>query len=115
MHRLFGADTLRIPELDEIPTRFPDIDLALLPINGLSLRPLLNKQVVMNAAQAAELTAALHPRLAVPMHYAFTGGPVLDRLLLKVDRRAALYTDAAADLAPGTTVHVLDPGHPLNI
>ena len=30
----FGADTLRIPQLDEVARRFPAIDLALLPING---------------------------------------------------------------------------------
>jgi hypothetical protein len=35
----FGADTLRIPELDEIAHRFPDLDLALLPVNGLTIRP----------------------------------------------------------------------------
>ncbi len=31
----FGADTLLIPELSEVARRFPKIDLALLPINGL--------------------------------------------------------------------------------
>lgn len=111
----FGADTLRIPELDEVRHRFGDIDLALLPINGLTIRPLLNKQVVMTAAEAAELTAALGPRLAVPIHYAFTAGPVRNRLLLKMDGRTPVYVDAAADLAPDTDVHVLDPGEPLTI
>jgi L-ascorbate metabolism protein UlaG (beta-lactamase superfamily) len=67
----FGADTLRIAELDEIASRFGELDLALLPINGLAIRPLLNRQVVMNAVEAAGLTAALRPRLAVPIHYAF--------------------------------------------
>jgi L-ascorbate metabolism protein UlaG (beta-lactamase superfamily) len=38
----FGADTLRIPELDEVAQRFPDIDLALLPVNGLQIRPAFN-------------------------------------------------------------------------
>ncbi|MGH2487000.1 MAG: MBL fold metallo-hydrolase [Ktedonobacterales bacterium] len=36
----FGADTLLIPELSEIARRFPAIDLALLAVNGLTLRPL---------------------------------------------------------------------------
>ncbi len=111
----FGADTLRIPELNEVRARFGDIDLALLPINGLTIRPLLNKQVVMNAEQAAELTAALRPRRAVPIHYAFTAGPVRERLLLKLDSRTPLYTDAAADLASDTDVHVLAPGQPLKL
>lgn len=58
----FGADTLRVPELDEIAHRFPNLDLALLPVNGLTIRPAINKQVVMNAAEAADLTRVLHPR-----------------------------------------------------
>lgn len=112
----FGADTLRTTELDEIAQRFPQLDLALLPINGLRIRPALNRQVVMNAAEAANLTAALHPRLAVPIHYAFTSGPVGDRLFLKMDRaRPDLYRAAAADLAPDTTVHILAPGRPLTL
>ncbi|TMR08185.1 hypothetical protein ETD86_48865 [Nonomuraea turkmeniaca] len=49
----FGADSLRIPELDEVGRRFGEIDLALLPINGLAIRPLGNLPVVMNAAEAA--------------------------------------------------------------
>ena len=111
----FGGDTMRIAELDEVGRRFAEIDLALLPINGLTLRPLLNRQVVMDAAQAADLTAVLRPRLAVPIHYAFTAGPVRERLLLRLDRRTAPYVDAVADRAPGTTVHVLDPGAPLPV
>jgi L-ascorbate metabolism protein UlaG (beta-lactamase superfamily) len=109
----FGADTLRIPELDDVRRRFGDLDLALLPINGLTIRPLGNRQVVMSAAQAAELTAALRPRLAVPIHYAFTAGPLRERLLLRMDGRPAPYVDATAELAPDTAVHVLDPGRPL--
>ncbi|WP_330182625.1 MBL fold metallo-hydrolase [Nocardia sp. NBC_01503] len=112
----FGADTLRIRELDEVARRFPEIDLALLPINGLSIRPLLNHRVVMDAAEAADLTRALRPRLAVPIHYAFTSGPLGDRVMTKsVRNRPDLYRDAAADLAPETTVHVLDPGISLTV
>ncbi|MFB8008880.1 MBL fold metallo-hydrolase [Nocardia sp. NPDC056000] len=112
----FGADTLRIAELDEVARRFPDIDLALLPINGLRIRPLLNHQVVMDAAEAADLTRALRPRLSVPIHYAFTSGPIGDRVMTKSDRnRPDLYLDAAADLAPDTKVHILDPGISLTV
>jgi L-ascorbate metabolism protein UlaG (beta-lactamase superfamily) len=111
----FGADTLRIPELDEIAHRFPNFDLALLPVNGLTIRPAINKQVVMNAAEAADLTRVLHPRLAVPIHYAFTSGPIGNRLFLKLQRRPEMYRDATADAAPDTTVHILPPGQPLNL
>jgi L-ascorbate metabolism protein UlaG (beta-lactamase superfamily) len=112
----FGADTLRVPELDEVARRFPDLDLALLPINGLRVRPMGNRQVVMDAAQAAELTSVLRPRLAVPIHYAFTAGPIGDRVMVKVDRdRPDLYRDAAGDIAPDTDVHILPPGRQLQL
>ena len=39
----------------------------------------------MTAWEAAELCAILRPRLAVPIHYCFTAGPLRDRLLLKYD------------------------------
>jgi L-ascorbate metabolism protein UlaG (beta-lactamase superfamily) len=110
----FGGDTMRIPELDDVARRFPDLDLALLPINGLRIRPMFNHQVVMDAAEAADLTRVLRPRLAVPIHYAYTSGPVRDRLLLKHERnRPDIYQDATADAAPGTAVHILAPGEPL--
>jgi L-ascorbate metabolism protein UlaG (beta-lactamase superfamily) len=51
----FGSDTLLIPELAEVGRRFPRIDLALLPINGLAIRPMLNRKVVMGPEDAAEL------------------------------------------------------------
>jgi L-ascorbate metabolism protein UlaG (beta-lactamase superfamily) len=111
----FGADTMRIPELDEVATRFRSIDLALLPINGLRLRPLFNKQVVMDAEEAAMLAAMLHALVAVPIHYAFTGGPVGDRLLVKHDGRPDRFVGAVADLAPNTQTRVLDPGEPLRL
>ena len=63
-----------IPELGEIPRRLGRISLALLPTNGLHIRPANNMQVVMNAQEAAELTAILDPELAIPHHYAFTKG-----------------------------------------
>ncbi|WP_054814254.1 MBL fold metallo-hydrolase [Nocardia arizonensis] len=109
----FGGDTMRIAELDEIATRFPELDLALLPVNGLRIRPAFNRQVVMDAVQAADLTRALRPRLAVPIHYGFSGGPIGDRLMTKSVRNPGLYVDAAADVAPDTRVHVLSPGQPL--
>jgi L-ascorbate metabolism protein UlaG (beta-lactamase superfamily) len=109
----FGADTLRIPELDQVAQRFADIDLALLPINGLKIRPAFNRQVVMTAEQAAELCATLRPKVAVPIHYAFTAGPVRDRLFLKYDGTPERFERAVAQHAPATTVRILVPGEPL--
>jgi L-ascorbate metabolism protein UlaG (beta-lactamase superfamily) len=111
----FGADTMRIPELDAVATRFPPIDLALLPINGLRLRPLFNRQVVMDAEEAATLASVLRASVAVPIHYAFTGGPVGDRLLVKHDGRPDRFVSAVSDLAPTTQTRVLAPGEPLRL
>lgn len=111
----FGGDTLRIPELDEVPRRFPDIDLALLPVNGLRIRPALNRQVVMNAEQAAEYCAVLRPKVAVPIHYAFTAGPTRDRLFLKYDGTPERFQRAVARQAADTQVRVLAPGEPLTL
>jgi L-ascorbate metabolism protein UlaG (beta-lactamase superfamily) len=111
----FGADTLLVPELREVARRFPRIDLALLPVNGLTIRPLLNRQVVMNAREAAELCALLRPRVAVPIHYAFNGGAIQDRLVLKYTGTADEFAREAAQRAPGTSVRILPPGEPLVI
>jgi L-ascorbate metabolism protein UlaG (beta-lactamase superfamily) len=108
----FGGDTMRIPDLDEVPRRFGVIDLALLPVNGLRIRP-FNRQVVMNAEQAGEYCGVLRPKVAVPTHYAFTAGPVRDRLFLKYDGTPERFQRAAARHAPETTVRMLDPGEPL--
>lgn len=111
----FGGDTLLIPGLKSIAARFPTFDLAILAVNGLILRPLLNRQVVMNVEEAAELCAILKPRYAVPSHYAFTGGPIQDRLLLKYSGTAEAFVAAVARRAPQTIARVLPPGEPLVI
>jgi len=111
----FGGDTLLIPELGEVAERFPRIDLALLAVNGLRIRPMLNRQVVMNAREAAQLAKVLSPRYAVPIHYSFTGGPVGDRVLLKYDGSPEKFGREAARRAPGTDVRILAPGEPFEI
>ena len=111
----FAGDTMLVPELRDLPDRFGALDVALLPVNGLRIRPQLNKQVVMNAQEAAELTAALRPRLAVPHHYAFTSGPLGDRLMTKGDREPAHFVEAARRLAPSIPVQVVGPGEPLTV
>ena len=106
----FAGDTMLIPELSQIPQRLGHISLTLLPVNGLHVLPANNMQVVMNAREAAELTAILRPELAVPHHYAFTKGFLGDRLITHSDKNPLLYQDAARDLAPGTTVRITEPG-----
>jgi L-ascorbate metabolism protein UlaG (beta-lactamase superfamily) len=111
----FGGDTLLIPELNEIATRFPSLDLALLPINGLHIRPLFNRKVVMSAQDAAELCAILHPRVVVPIHYTFTAGPLRDRLLLKYDGTPNQFVQTVMQRSRKTFVRILAPGEPLRL
>lgn len=109
----FGGDTLKAPELDELPERFGAFDLALLPINGLCVRPAGNRQVVMNATEAAELTATLRAKVAVPHHYAFTSGRLGDLLITKSRREPVVFAEAVRRLAPETAVRLILPGMPL--
>ena len=111
----FGGDTLAIPELRQLPDRFPRFDLALLPTNGLCIRPLNGQQVVMNATQAAELTAVLRPDVAIPHHYGFTSGWLGDRMITRSDPDPRHFADAARRLAPHTTVLLNPPGGRVSI
>jgi L-ascorbate metabolism protein UlaG (beta-lactamase superfamily) len=115
----FGGDTLLIPELSEIPAHCPQIDVALLAINGLRIRPSGNRKVVMDAADAAELCRILQPRYAVPIHYTFKGGPIVDTLILKYAGKPSELTQqfqqATATLSPATSVRILATGEPLVI
>ncbi len=106
----FGGDSLRVPELDRIPDRLGPVDLTILPINGLCIRPANLAQVVMDAEQAAELTAVLRPKLAIPHHYAFHSGWLGDRMITKGDQDPRHYADAVARLAPDVDVRIVLPG-----
>jgi len=106
----FGGDSLRIPEFDEIPTRFGVVDLAILPVNGLCVRPANLAQVVMNAAEAADLTAVLRPRVAIPHHYAFHSGWLGDRMITRADQDPRHFADAVARIAPEVDVPLVLPG-----
>ena len=106
----FAGDTMLIPELGQIPQRLGRISLALLPTNGLHIRPAGNMQVVMNAREAAELTAILKPELAIPHHYAFTSGFLGDRLITRSDKNPWHYQDAVRDVTPETSVRIIEPG-----
>ena len=106
----FGGDSLLIPELDEIPGRFPDIDVAVVPINGLKV---FGKQVAMNPIEAAQLCGKMRPTVAVPTHYAFNGG-LTDLFMLgyyaERDELPNIFCDAIKEYAPATRPVILNPG-----
>jgi L-ascorbate metabolism protein UlaG (beta-lactamase superfamily) len=108
----FGADTLLIPELRELPNRFPAFDLALLSVNGLRV---MGVPVVMSAEEAAELAGILKARVAVPIHYTFTGSAFTDTFILARNGTPDRFVAAAKQSAPLTEVRVLPPGQRLVI
>jgi L-ascorbate metabolism protein UlaG (beta-lactamase superfamily) len=108
----FGGDTRLIPELRELPKRFPSIQLALLSVNGLRV---LGEQVVMNAEQAAELAGLLDAEVAVPMHYRFKGSWFTESFILSYDGTPERFLAAAKKAAPTTRATVLEPGEVLNL
>jgi L-ascorbate metabolism protein UlaG (beta-lactamase superfamily) len=59
-----AADTDHIPEMKGMAP-----DIALLPVSGT---------YVMTAKEAAEATASIKPKIAIPMHYASIVGSVKD-------------------------------------
>jgi L-ascorbate metabolism protein UlaG (beta-lactamase superfamily) len=108
----FGADTLLIPELRELPSRFPRFDLALLSVNGLRV---MGVPVVMSAEEAAELAGILKARVAVPIHYAFAGSAFTDTFVLSRNGTTDRFVAAAKQSAPLTETRVLPPGQRLVI
>ncbi len=108
----FGGDTRLIPELDELPKRFPSVQLALLSINGLRV---LGEQVVMNAEQAAAFAARLGADVAVPMHYRFHGSWFTDSFVLAYDGTPERFVAAAQAQAGATAAVVLQPGQVLRL
>jgi L-ascorbate metabolism protein UlaG (beta-lactamase superfamily) len=108
----FGGDTLLVPELRELPDRFQKFDLALLSVNGLRV---MGVPVVMSAEEAAELVGVLKARVAVPIHYAFTGSAFTDTFILSRNGTPDRFAAAAKLHAPLTDVRVLPPGQRLVI
>jgi L-ascorbate metabolism protein UlaG (beta-lactamase superfamily) len=60
------GDTLLHDRLEEIPRRFPDIDLALLHLGGTRVLGVL---VTMDADQGVRALRLIRPKMAVPIHH----------------------------------------------
>jgi L-ascorbate metabolism protein UlaG (beta-lactamase superfamily) len=72
-------------------------------------------QVVMDAEQAAALTAVLNPTVALPHHYAFHSGQFGDRIITKGDQGPRHYTDTLARVAPQVATRIVLPGTPVTV
>ncbi len=66
-----AGDTRPFPELVDVATRFPHLDVALLPIGG---RRLLGFGREMSPEEAAAAAAMLAPRRVIPIGYGARGG-----------------------------------------
>ncbi|KAL9127693.1 MAG: hypothetical protein Q9217_003492 [Psora testacea] len=66
-----SGDTLLVPELEEIPKRYPHVDLMLVHLGGTTIPspsvPLL--MVTMDAEQGVKLVQLIKPDLTLPIHY----------------------------------------------
>lgn len=108
----FAGDSLLTAAMDEIPTRFGAIDVALLPVNGLHA---VGSAVVMSDEEAASLAAKLKPSIAVPIHYTFKGSGFTDTFILSYHGTADGFVKAAAKAAPEVKTMVLEPGQRLDL
>ena len=61
-----SGDTLIIDELQEIPRRFPEIDLGLFHLGGTRV---LGVMVTMDDKQGVEAVKLINPAKAIPIHY----------------------------------------------
>ncbi|MDP8946946.1 MAG: MBL fold metallo-hydrolase [Actinomycetota bacterium] len=62
-----SGDTLVHEQLEEIPRRYPQIDLALLHLGGTMILGVV--MVTMDARQGVEAIGIIEPRTAIPIHY----------------------------------------------
>ena len=61
-----SGDTLIIEELEEIPKRFPEIDIGLFHLGGTRV---LGVMVTMDDQQGVEAIRLINPDTAIPIHY----------------------------------------------
>jgi L-ascorbate metabolism protein UlaG (beta-lactamase superfamily) len=67
-YRLYvSGDTMVHGDIEEIPRRFPGIDLALLHLGGTRLLGIVT--VTMDAADGVRMLKLVAPRHAIPIHY----------------------------------------------
>lgn len=110
---LFCAHFLTDAALARVRARFPKVDIALLGVNGLRIKPLLGRQMSMDPAEAAHICVELAVQVAVPIHYAFNGGWFSSTFLLSHKGTPEQFSEAVRSVAAGTTVVTLGPGQPL--
>ncbi len=110
---LFCAHFLKDEPLARVKAEFPKIDLALLGINGLRIKPLLGRQMSMDPADAARVCVELNIPICVPIHYAFNGGWFSSTFLLSHKGTPEQFSEVIRHQSSSTNVVTLAPGQPL--
>ena len=112
---LFCSHLMTADVQAEVANRFGRIDVALLGINGLSLKPRNYHQLSMSPSDAAALCARLDVNVVVPVHYTFHGNWASDAFIISHRGTPEALADAVRAQAPGTTAVALSPGKELAI
>ena len=105
-----GSGCFGYGDSDHSSVIFITIPVAYLGGADLEPRRVAPDDLAALAEQAAGLTAALTPTLAVPHHYAFHSGWLGDRMITKGDQDPRHYADAVARIAPQIDVRLVLPG-----
>ena len=66
MRMYITGDTLIFDDINEIPKRYPGVDLALLHLGGTRVLGVL---VTMDDEQGVQMMQIIQPRVAIPIHY----------------------------------------------
>jgi L-ascorbate metabolism protein UlaG (beta-lactamase superfamily) len=61
-----SGDTLMHDDLQEIPRRYPEIDLALFHLGGTQILGML---LTMDSEQGTQALVTIRPRMTIPIHY----------------------------------------------
>jgi L-ascorbate metabolism protein UlaG (beta-lactamase superfamily) len=110
---LFSPHFPKAAAIAAIKARFGRIDIALLGVNGLRIKPLLGRQLSMDPEDAARVCAALGVSLAIPIHYAFNGGWVSTTFLLTHKGTPERFAEATRAITPHTATITLSSGQSL--
>jgi L-ascorbate metabolism protein UlaG (beta-lactamase superfamily) len=105
----YAGDTLLFPEMVDIATRFPHLDVALLPVGGLRF---FGFRRAMGPAQAAEAAQVLGARRLIPINYGQGGGFPFrwfaanpPKEFLRQCRRRGIPAEDVVVLQPGESWH----------
>jgi len=88
------------------------VDIALLPVNALRIKPLF-KRLSLSPPEAAAVAFAASAPLAVPMHYRYRSTWLWERLVVAHPGTAEAFAEAAR--ARGVTSLVVTPGQTIEL